>query len=216
MSNTYDMLRIQSTLKPFYIILENEKDDNIRKTRNYYKYVNKVFCDLLKKYKKANVVDYNKNNCFFALTAHMNKHQTYYINKNKSYNKFVRRSCVVNDLDSIYVLNELVNRNKLLRNKKIDFLICNGLRDIYLNKRIFNKEQIENIFILQDEKTFDDIDYNIVLDMMRKGYRFYTAKPKMTMINMDNAIELLHNKNQPLICLHHTSKFFNSFIVTFD
>lgn len=216
MSNTYDMMRIQRTLKPFYIILENEKDDNIRKNRNYYENINKVFCELLDKYKKCTVVDYNKNNCFFALTSHINNHKTYYINKNKEYNKFVRRSCVVNDIKPLFVLNELVNRNKILKNQKINFLICNGLKDIYLTKRIFNKEKIENIFILQDKKPFDDEDYKILMNLTIKGYSFYTAKPKMVRINMKNAMRLLENEKEPLIAIHYSSKYFDSFVVTFD
>ena len=216
MSNTYDMLRIQTTLKPFYIILENEKDDNIRKNRNYYENINKVFCELLDKYKKSTVVDYNKNNCFFALTAHINNHKTYYINKNKNYNKFVRRSCVVNDIKPLFVLNELVNRNKILKNQKINFLICNCLKDIYLTKRIFNKEKIENIFILQDKKPFDDEDYKILMNLTIKGYSFYTANPKMVRINMKYAMRLLENEKEPLIAIHYSSKYFDSFVVTFD
>ena len=214
MSNTYDMIHIQKTLKPFYIILENDKNNSIRKNRNYYSDVNKVFCKLLKKYKKKGgvVVDYNKDNCFFALTSHINNFKTYYINPNKDYNNFVRRSCIINDTKTLFILNDVVLRNKLLKNKKIEFLICNSLKDIYLTKRIFNKEYIQNIFILGNE-IFNNDDYEILVNLSKKGYRFYNSK--MVMLHLKTSKELLIS-GLPLIALHYTSRYFESFIVRFD
>lgn len=215
MSNTYDMIHIQQTITPFYIILENDKDNKIRQNRNYYETINKVFCDLLKKYKKGGVVvDYNKDNCFFALTSHINNFKTFYINKNKNYNTFVKRSCMINDINPLFILNNIGLRNKILKNEKIDFLICNELQDIYLTKRLFNKELIQNIFILGNNKIFNRSDYNILITLIRKGYRFYNNQMKM--ISLDEAQELIENTYESLCCLHHRSRYFESFIVTFD
>lgn len=214
MSNTYDMIHIQKTLKPFYIILENDKNNSIRKNRNYYSDVNKVFCKLLQKYKKNGgvVVDYNKDNCFFALTSHINNFKTYYINPNKSYNNFVRRSCIINDMKTLFILNDVVLRNKLLKNTKIEFLICNSIKDIYLTKRIFNKEYIQNIFILGNE-IFNNDDYEILINLLKKGYRFYNSN--LELIPLKTSEELLIS-GLPLIALHYTSRYFESFIVRFD
>tara|TARA_R110000787_G_scaffold102094_3_gene207874 strand:+ start:378 stop:1025 length:648 start_codon:yes stop_codon:yes gene_type:complete len=215
MSNTYDMIHIQQTITPFYIILENDKDNKIRQNRNYYETINKVFCDLLKKYKKGGVVvDYNKDNCFFALTSHINNFKTFYINKNQNYNSFVKRSCMINDIRPFFILNNIGLRNKILKNQKIDFLICNELKDIYLTKRIFNKQFIQNIFILGNNKIFNKSDYDILLTLIRKGYRFYNNNLKM--ISLVEAQELIESTYESLCCIHHTSRYFESFIVTFD
>ena len=211
----YDLIHIQKNMiQPFYIVLEDDKQMEIRSRRSYNNPVSNFIIDILKLYKphdKLFILDYNTENCFYSLLCKKAGYNTIYINPNKSYNKIIKKCCIVNDIN-LFILNIPRNINTLLKKKYVLLKIVNDSDEALVSKRLINNQKLPHIIILRKSK---DIPMNY-RKLMNKGYVFYklSAKSPLKISNIKTFI--IKDLYSPIVAVHRNSKYRDSLTVYFD
>lgn len=211
----YDLIHIQKNMiKPFYVVIQNNKQMEIRSNRSYNNPVSNFIIDILKLYKPRNnlfILDYNTENCFYSLMSKSAGYNTIYINPNKEYNKIIKKSCIVNEL-SLFILNIPANINTLLKKKVILLKIVNDSDEALVSKRLINNEKMQHIIILRKSR---DILSNYK-KLQRRNYSFYKLTNN-TPLKISNIKEfIIKDLHSPIVAVHRLSKYRDSHTVYFD